>query len=320
MLTLRWGGPDDADDVVEVWNESNTARRAGVPVADHVPARVRSRLEGPDRFLAIVDEDGRPVGFAIGMRAKAKMGEGEPIPGLCHIGLVFVRPSHWGRGIGKRVVDAVLEEASSRGYDRAQLWTHADNARAQRLYEGRGFVPSGDETVSDEGDEIVRFVRCLSPAELVLRHADATHDAEIFREIWSNANQASHGSSTPHDEALEIRSELGEPSSYLVVAELGGVAVGIGRGSDAETSHDDHTPLPGLGHIGLIAVRPDAWGNGIGRALTRHLVDRAELKGYQRLRLRVRVDNARARKLYESEGFLLTSQAKGVAEYQRPLH
>jgi GNAT superfamily N-acetyltransferase len=58
------------------------------------------------------------------------------------------------------LIDALLPEARSQGYDRAQLWTQSDNARARRLYEGRGFVPSGWE--KDEfGERIVHYQRAL---------------------------------------------------------------------------------------------------------------------------------------------------------------
>jgi GNAT superfamily N-acetyltransferase len=56
------------------------------------------------------------------------------LPGLAHLSLVFVEPARWGRGIGGRLVDAVLAEARRRAYDRIQLWTHEDNARAQGLW------------------------------------------------------------------------------------------------------------------------------------------------------------------------------------------
>jgi GNAT superfamily N-acetyltransferase len=58
------------------------------------------------------------------------------------------------------LIDALLPEARSRGYDRAQLWTQSDNARARGLYEGRGFAPSGRE--KDEfGERIVHYQRAL---------------------------------------------------------------------------------------------------------------------------------------------------------------
>ena len=49
----------------------------------------------------------------------------------------------------------------SRGYERAQLWTHADNARAQRLYERHGFRRTGREKDDDLGEWIVHYERAL---------------------------------------------------------------------------------------------------------------------------------------------------------------
>lgn len=59
------------------------------------------------------------------------------------------------------MVEAVLSEARSRGYGRAQLWTHADNTRAQRLYENRGFRRTGREKQDDLGETIVHYERWL---------------------------------------------------------------------------------------------------------------------------------------------------------------
>ncbi|HJQ29430.1 MAG TPA: GNAT family N-acetyltransferase, partial [Rubrobacter sp.] len=87
-------------------------------------------------------------------------GAGPPVRGLCHVSMVFVAPDHWGMGLGGRLLDALLAEARSRGYERAQLWTQADNVRARRLYEGRGFRPSGREK-HEVGELIVHYQRAL---------------------------------------------------------------------------------------------------------------------------------------------------------------
>jgi ribosomal-protein-alanine N-acetyltransferase len=83
------------------------------------------------------------------------------LPGLCHIAMIFVAPERWGEGIGGRIVDEVLKEARSRAYGRAQLWTHADNAHAQRLYERHGFRRTGREKGEDLGEWIVHYERTL---------------------------------------------------------------------------------------------------------------------------------------------------------------
>jgi len=74
---------------------------------------------------------------------------------------VFVAPERWGTGLGGEMVEAVLSEARSRGYDRARLWTHADNTRAQRLYENHGFRRTGREKQDDLGETIARYARRL---------------------------------------------------------------------------------------------------------------------------------------------------------------
>ena len=67
-----------------------------------------------------------------------------------------------GRGVGRRLVDAILAAARAEGYDRAHLWTHADdNDRARRLYAGRGFRRSGVEKDDEGGRRIVRYERRL---------------------------------------------------------------------------------------------------------------------------------------------------------------
>ena len=101
------------------------------------------------------------VAVGVGMQGLADDGAGPPVPGLCHVAMVFVVPERWGRGIGGRIVDALIGAARDSGYDRAQLWTHDDNARARRLYERRDFRPSGRRKVDDSGETIVHYERTL---------------------------------------------------------------------------------------------------------------------------------------------------------------
>lgn len=161
MVHVRPGGPTDVDPAVAVWQAANTARRGGQPVPPAHEARVRGYAEKADSFLFVAEEAGEVVGMAWGMQGLADDGAGPPVPGLCHISMVFVAPQRWGEGIGGRVLDGVLADARARRYRRVQLWTHADNRRAQRLYEGHGFRRSGRETDDDLGERIVHYERDL---------------------------------------------------------------------------------------------------------------------------------------------------------------
>ena len=159
-MVIRRGGAEDIEPAVAVWLAANIVRREGLAPRSEQAARARGHVSNPEAFLLIAEDAGDVVGMALGVQALSDDGAGAPVRGLCHVSMVFVAPAYWGRGIGGRLVDALIPGARSRGYDRAQLWTQVDNARARRLYEGRGFVPSGRE--KDElGERILHYQRAL---------------------------------------------------------------------------------------------------------------------------------------------------------------
>jgi ribosomal protein S18 acetylase RimI-like enzyme len=161
VLLRRGGGAADLELVIAVWRAALATRRDDRPVQAEQEGRVRSYAGKPDAFLLVAEDGGEVVGMGLGMQGLDDDGAGPPVPGLCHIAMISVAPKRWGEGIGGRVVDGVLEEAHSRGYERAQLWTHANNARAQRLYEGHGFRRTGREGYDDFGEWIVHYQRAL---------------------------------------------------------------------------------------------------------------------------------------------------------------
>ena len=160
-VTLRRGGPADFEAAVAVYRRSNAVRRGGAPAPPEHEERIRTSLRKPDAFVIVADDGGAIVGMTLAMQGLAEDGAGPPIPGLCFVGMVYVLPTRWGEGIGSRLVEAVCAEARARGYDRAQLWTHADNLRAQRLYDRHGFRRAGREKDNDLGERIFLYERSL---------------------------------------------------------------------------------------------------------------------------------------------------------------
>lgn len=157
---VRRGHPADFDAALAVWRAAVEARRHG-PASPEPGERVRGHGQNPSAFFFVAEMAGEISGMAVGMQGLADDGAGPPVDGLCHIGAVFVAPGHWAKGLGGRLVDAVLAEARVRGYHHAQLWTHADNDRAHRLYEGRGFTRSNRRKNDDAGETIVHYQRGL---------------------------------------------------------------------------------------------------------------------------------------------------------------
>ncbi|WP_203617177.1 GNAT family N-acetyltransferase [Streptomyces bauhiniae] len=60
-----------------------------------------------------------------------------------HVVGVFVRPEHRGNGLIQQLLDAGVAWAWEQGAERARLFVHADNPRAQGAYLRAGFKPTG---------------------------------------------------------------------------------------------------------------------------------------------------------------------------------
>ena len=159
-VEVRRGGAADVEAALGVWRRAHEAR-SGTVAEPGLMDTVRNRLLADGSGFLVAMDDAVVVGMAAGMPARADDGAGPEVPGLCHLGMVFVSPSRWGEGIGNRLVEEALIEAPGRGYDRIQLWTHEDNHRAQRLYAAHGFAPTGRTMVDDRGELIGHWMRGL---------------------------------------------------------------------------------------------------------------------------------------------------------------
>jgi GNAT superfamily N-acetyltransferase len=91
---------------------------------------VTSRL----RFVAVLDD--QVVGMAAG-------GESDRT-GIAALTSLWVDPGSRGRGVGDRLVMAVLEWAKSAGFNQVLLWVAEGNSKAEALYERNGFSRTGD--------------------------------------------------------------------------------------------------------------------------------------------------------------------------------
>jgi GNAT superfamily N-acetyltransferase len=101
-------------------------------------------LEQPDRWTAVVEASDRIVAvcsFAPAMTAPA--GEGDPIPGMAHVGALFVDREWWARGIARVLLEAATKEIAVRGFERARLIVPEGNERARRLYARNGWEAVG---------------------------------------------------------------------------------------------------------------------------------------------------------------------------------
>lgn len=94
----------------------------------------RQRINDAAQFLAI--DDGAVVGTATGF-------VDPDTPRTVILVAMFVSPSARGRGVGERLVRAVVEHARTDGADEVRLHVVETNQAAERLYARCGFVRTG---------------------------------------------------------------------------------------------------------------------------------------------------------------------------------
>ena len=127
-IEIRLLGPSDGD----------VLGRVAPDVFDHAVDAQWSRAFFADpRHHLIVALDGDTV---VGMITAVDYVHPDKAPQLW-INEVGVAPSHQRQGIGRRLLDAMLEHGRALGCTEAWLGTEETNTPARRLYEGTGAAP-----------------------------------------------------------------------------------------------------------------------------------------------------------------------------------
>ena len=155
-VTIRSAGVDDAEAIAAVHNASLQASyRPLIPerIAHLVldPPEVAPRIPGWRRCLEkprvsttlLACDDREVVGFctlraAPGDDAGTATGE---------IWALFVRPSHWRRGIGGLLCARSLADARARGFSGVDLWELESNEHARRFFHSMGFRADGETRI-----------------------------------------------------------------------------------------------------------------------------------------------------------------------------
>jgi ribosomal protein S18 acetylase RimI-like enzyme len=79
------------------------------------------------------------------------------------IGAIYLAPAAWGKGIGRKLMDAALDRLVSAGFSEATLWVLDSNARARRFYEAGGWSADGAQKRDEDRGFPVTQVRYRKP-------------------------------------------------------------------------------------------------------------------------------------------------------------
>jgi GNAT superfamily N-acetyltransferase len=159
MTAFAVASPKQRPGALSVWRAANEAR--GAPPSQSRVARVREKLAEPSACLLIGSDTAGVIAMALAEPGREQDGAGAIRSSAGHISMVFVIPVRWGMGIGAELLDALHGEMRERNWRTASVWTRSSNERARRLYEGRGYRPTGDVKQLSGGDEILRYELAL---------------------------------------------------------------------------------------------------------------------------------------------------------------
>jgi GNAT superfamily N-acetyltransferase len=136
----------------------------------------------------------------------------------------------------------------------------------------------------------------------VLDGLPADHEAAV--RVWRAANVARLVLPSV-DRVARIREKLADPAACLVIgrADASGDVLAMALAEPGRAEHGAGAVIPGYGHLSMVFVHPDMWGRGVGRHLLLGLHERAAANGWSRMTVWTRASNARARRLYEGQGY-----------------
>ena len=139
-LTLRPARTSDADAICLIYNQGIEDRVATLETELRTPTERREWLaaRGPRHPVIVAESAGSIVGWGSLNVFNAR-------PAYQHVAdfSVYVERSWRGKGVGRRLLERLIERAREIGYHKMVLSTFPTNLSGVRLYEGLGFTRVG---------------------------------------------------------------------------------------------------------------------------------------------------------------------------------
>lgn len=203
-MNLRAADPADLDAIMAL-------ERASFPTDAWSEAMMREELSSRHGWYVVAEEAGRLAGYA-GLRAPKGAKDAD-------IQTIAIAEAFRGRGRGRMLLTAMLEEAVRRGVREVFLEVRADNPVAQALYASEGFAEVGRRARYYQPDGVDAIVMAL---ELSGWAAARPHAPSEDRVLVGGSAPDSPTSGTPSD----------RPVSAPALKPLGatGVTCDIGTG------------------------------------------------------------------------------------------
>ncbi|MDX6198246.1 MAG: mycothiol synthase [Actinomycetota bacterium] len=290
--------PDDVEAVHSLVHEVTAADGVG-PLSDHVMLHLPRGGDEAVRNLLVRSEDGQLLGYAhLDVTDEVEGSSAE----------LAVLPSARGRGIGRLLVERLLDESPD---GRLRLWAHGESAGSGELARSMGFTKSRVlwQMRRPLGDPLPEPV---IPDGVDIRTFEVGKDEQRWTAL-NNAAFAAHpdqGGWNVEEVLLREAEPWFDPKGFFL-AFRGDALVGFhwtkvhgalrhAHGDDEHEHGHDHAPV---GEVYVVGVDPSEQGRGLGPALTLLGLHHLQRLGLDEVMLYVDESNTNAIRVYERLGF-----------------
>ncbi len=130
MIVVRKITAEDEDAWHRLWEDYLDFYKMELPQA-HADQLFHSLLNGEPYFGFLAEKDGAVIGFVHGLPHPSTWSE----TGYCYLEDLYVDADVRGGGAGRALINAVYDEAKSRGLSRVYWHTDKGNQTARKLYD-----------------------------------------------------------------------------------------------------------------------------------------------------------------------------------------
>lgn len=117
------------------------------------PGRWAGSITRPGMRNLVITENGRIIGTACFCKSRW-----ERFSDYGEIVSIYFLPEYMGRGYGKHLLTACIDELKKSGYHRILLWVLEKNRRARKFYEKNGFACTDEYLEDNIGGKDLREV------------------------------------------------------------------------------------------------------------------------------------------------------------------
>jgi RimJ/RimL family protein N-acetyltransferase len=307
-LTLRRAVPDDAADVLEVYNEADV-RHWMLWEPEHV-----------DEAEALANIARSEESWADGSWAPFRVVLGGHVVGGVNLHFLeydtaelsyFLRASARGRGLATRAVLMATDYGfRERGTQRVFARVDVDNGGSQAVVQRAGFSYEGTERQSavhpDTGRRFDSRVYSLLPHERVTTRPATEADVDFLTDAAMAATEDQGRFPADLDRA-EYRAGFREWTLEQVRGEVADSSTSVVAAYGADVGRLRVVRADGLVELAGLQLLPPHQGRGLGTRVVRDLMAEAAASG-RTFGLSVEKDNPRARALYERLGLVVVGE------------